>query len=418
MKKETEGKPVEGYWFQIQTLRSKARYIVMLGGTGGGKSWWGPVWLYDKIERDDRAGIKDGLYLALGPTSDMARDQMLPYLLKHFQGTRLQGEWRAQKRIYQLGNGGKIFFRSAEKPERIEGYHFRYAWVDEPGQMKRLVWPVIQARTGFYQGQVLFTGYPWAMNWYYHEIFKVWESGDPDYDVIQFRAIDNPEYPKDEYERAKRTLPGWMFDMRYDGKFRKPAGLVYPEFGEHLFVDPFDVPEDWPVYIGLDPSVFFGGLFLAWNDGIYYAYSDYYTEILTPAAKHAKELLARVRGVPQGWIYDPARLTDANELVQHGVGPLVKANNAVLTGIGTVTGVIKEGRLRVMRGRAPALVDQMESYSFPMDPVSGTLGKENPIKKDDHLPDCLRYILHTLEGVPEPGPEVVEYYDPVSISPL
>lgn len=396
---------VSPHWYQERTLDSAARYIVLIGGTGGGKTWWGPVWLADRITRDHEDGVQDARYLALGPTSEMARDQMQPYLAEHYKGTLLEGEWQAQARIYQLPTGGKIYFRSADKPERVEGHHFRAAWIDEPGQMKGLIWPIIQGRTGYHKAKVLFTGYPWAMNWYYHEIYKRWEGGDPDYDVIQFRSIDNPAYPKEEYERAKATLPGWMFDMRYDGKFRKPAGLVYPEFGEHMFIEPFDVPTDWPVYVGLDPSVFFGALFLAWNDGTYYAYSDYYTEILAPAAEHAKELKQRIRGMVQAWIYDPARLTDVNELAQHGIGPLVMANNPVLPGIGTTTEFIKSGRLKVMRGRSPALVDQMEKYTFPVDPVTQAIGKENPIKKDDHLCLAAGTLIETITG-PVPIEEV------------
>lgn len=406
----TTAKIVRPHWYQQRTLDSTARYVVMLGGTGGGKTWWGPVWLADRISRDYEAGIRDARYLALGPTSEMARDQMKPYLVEHYRDTALEGTWEAQARTYHLPNGGRIFFRSADKPERIEGHHVRAAWVDEPGQMKSLVWPIIQGRTGFHRAQILFTGYPWAMNWYYHDIFRRWEAGDNDYDVIQFRSIDNPEYPRAEYDRARRSLPGWMFDMRYDGKFRKPAGLVYPEFGEGLFVDPFDVPEDWPVYVGLDPSVFFGALYLAWHDGTYYAYSDYYTEILTPAREHAVELLERVRGQVLYWVYDPARLTDVNELAQHGIGPLIPGNNPVLPGIGTVTEFIKGGRLKVMRGRCPNLVDQMEKYSFPVDPSTGEISNENPVKRNDHVPDCLRYILHTLEGAQLPGDEE-EYYE-------
>jgi hypothetical protein len=406
------------HWFQERTLDSTARYIVMLGGTGGGKTWWGPIWLADRIERDRKAGIKDARYLALGPTSEMARDNLLPYLTSHYKGTALQGEWQAEKRIYELQTGSKIYFRSADKPERIEGHHLRAAWVDEPGQMKGLIWPILQARTDYHEAPILFTGYPWAMNWYYHEIFKRWEAGDKDYDVIQFRSIDNPKYPRAAYERAKATLPGWMFAMRYDGKFRKPAGLVYPEFGEWMFIEPFDIPDDWPVYIGLDPSVFFGALFLAWNDGVYYAYTDYYSEILTPAKAHAEVLLSKVRGAVQHWIYDPARLTDVNELAQYGIGPLAPGSNPVLAGIGTVTEIVKSGRLKVMRGQCPALVDQMEKYSFPVDPVTGDLAKENPVKKDDHLPDCLRYILHSLEGAKEETKQeaIVVYEDPVIIS--
>ncbi len=410
---------VRPHWYQERTLDSAARYIVMLGGTGGGKTWWGPVWLASKIAADHEAGVEDAHYLALGNTSDMARDQMLPYLVRHYHGTHLQGTWHAQKRIYELPTGGKIFFRSAEKPERIEGHHFRAAWVDEPGQMKGIVWPILKRRTGYYQAQVLFTGYPIAMNWYYHDVFKAWEAGDPDFDVIQFASTENPEYSAEEFEKARKTLPGWMFDMTYLGKFRKPAGLVYPEFGEDLFVEPFEIPPDWPVYVGIDPGVFFGVLFLAWNDGVYYAYSDYYSEEVATAADYAQEILSRVRGSLQGYIYDPARLTDVTNLAAEGIVPLYHGSNPVLPGILTVTEFIKGGRLKVLRGGCPNLVDQMERYSWPTDSVTGSIAKENPIKKFDHLPDCLRYLLHTLEGPKEQKQDqVIVYDDPVVISPL
>lgn len=372
----------------------------MIGGTGAGKSFFGPIWLASRIAKDVEKGHGEkAKYLVLGPTAEMVRDMLVPVLIQHYKETALEGLYWKQSNTYDLPTGGRIFFRSADKPERIEGHHFRAAWVDEPGQMKALVWPVVQARVGFYKAPVLFTGYPWNMGWYYYDIFKKWEGGDPDYDVIQFRSIDNPNYPKAEYERAKKTLPRWMFEMRYEGKFRKPSGLVYPMFGGGgMFVDPFEIPKDWPVYVGLDPGVFFGGLFLAWHDGVYYAYSEYYTETVKSAKEHAKALKDRVRGHVLKWIYDPSRITDVTDLKTYGIGPLVKGNNAVQAGIATATGIINEGRLKVMRGRCPNFIDQMEKYSFPVDPVTGDVAKENPIKKDDHLPDCFRYIVHTLEG--------------------
>ncbi|MCW4050509.1 MAG: hypothetical protein NWE89_12325 [Candidatus Bathyarchaeota archaeon] len=398
-------KPIIPLWFQEATLDSKARYIVMCGGTGAGKTWWLPIWLAELIRKHVAEGRGEGArYLVLGPTADMVRDLLVPILLEHYKNTNLEGVYWRQSSIYDLPTGGKIYFRSADKPERIEGHHFLGACVDEPAQMKASIWPVLQARTGFNQAPILFTGYPIAMNWYYHDIYLPWKQGDTVYDFIEFASTDNPLYPKEEYERAKRTLPAWLFDMRYKGKFRKPAGLVYPEFGTHLCVEPFEIEEGWPIYVGLDPGVFFAALFLAEHNKIYYAYSDYYTETVRPADEHVKEIKDRLQGnIPPQYIYDPSRLTDVVDMKLPG---LVKANNAVQAGIVSVTKVIKEGRLKIMRGRCPNLMDQMEQYSFPIDPVSGVISKENPIKKFDHLPDCIRYIIHTLEGVKEEKPHI------------
>ncbi len=411
------GKRVKLYPFQTKARRSTARFTAMLGGTGGGKTWFGPLWLGDKITNDRNAGVGEGAsYFVIGPTADMVRDTLVPTLVSHYEGTHLEGSYSLSSRIYSLPTGGRILFRSGEAPLRIEGVHSRGAWVDEPSQISALIWPVIQARTGLYRAPVLFTGYPTNMGWYHNEIYTPWAEGDPDFNVIQFRSTDNPQYPRDEYDRAQRTMPAWMFAMRYEGRFARPTGLVYPEFGSELYVEPFDVPPDWPTYIAIDPGVFFGALFLTWHDGVFYAYAEYFVDYVRPAHEHAAEIAARVRGIPHGWVYDPARITDTASIEAAGnVGPFTRANNAVLPGIATVTSYIKGRRFKVMRGTCPVLMDQMGKYSFPTDPISGNVSREEPVKKDDHLPDCLRYILHTLESPRRTDDLVVlDEYQPIS----
>ena len=127
-------------------------------------------------------------------------------------------------------------------------------------------------------------------------------------------------------------------------------------------------------------------------------------------------MLEKLEGIDQGWIYDPARLTDVVNLVAYGCGPFYKANNAVDAGIVTLTGLLKQGRLKVMKGRCPNFVDEMEKYSYPTDAASGKINKDKPIKKDDHLPDCARYLAHTLVSAPleERGTLVVDLGEEIS----
>jgi hypothetical protein len=264
--------------------------------------------------------------------------------------------------------------------------------------MKALIWTILQSRLGLHRGRALFTGYTMNTGWYYQDIYKRWEAGDPDYDVIQFPSTANPDYPREEFERARQTLPDWLFDMRYLGQFRKPAGLVYACLDSGAIVDPFPVPGGWPIYVGLDPGVYFAALFLTWQSGVYYAFGEYYTEMLKSAADHGAGMRAVLPASPLFWIYDPSRATDMANLAPEGVLPQALADNAVLAGIVTVITLLKAGRLKFMRGRCPVTLDQLGKYSFPTEPATGAVARENPIKKDDHLPDCLRYVLHTLEG--------------------
>jgi hypothetical protein len=398
--------PITAHWFQTKTLDAidqGIRYIVMLGGTGAGKTWWAPIWLYYLIERDWAAGNGKGArYLAIGCTGDMVNDMVLPEIKRHFSGTEFEGHYHISGRRYELPTGGNIYLRSAEKPHRIEGQHARGAILDEPSDMKATIWPIIMRRTSFYSGPVLFCGYPTNMGWYYESLYVPWTKGDPDITVIEFPSTANPLYPREEVERARQTLPTWLFEMSYLGKFRKPFGLVYPDFGEGCYVDPFDIPSDWPSYTIVDPAVQYGALLLAWHHGIYYAYNEYYNDVVQSAEEYAEEILAPQEGINQGWIYDPARLTDVVNLAAHGCGPFYRADNAVRPGIITLTGLIKTGRFKVMRGRCPVFCDQMAKYRWPTDPVTGKIveGAEKPIKKDDDLPDCARYAVHTLEGAP------------------
>jgi len=425
------GKVVTPYWFQEKTLDlldRGVRFIAMRLGTGAGKTWWAPRFLAYLISRDVAAGKGKGArYLDIGRTYRMTNDILVPELVDCFAGTNLEGYYHASKEIYELPTGGKVYFRSADKPYRIEGHHTRGALLDEPSEMPALIWTIAQRRTGYFQAPVLLTGYPTNAGWYHQEIYVPWESGDPDYAVIMGASTENPDYPEEEFERARRTLPDWEFDMSYLGKAVKPRGLVYPDFGPHLFVDPFDIPSDWPTYAIVDPAVQYGALMMAWNRGIYYVYNEYYNEVVQSAEEYAKEMLDLVEAervnMPglrrqTSWIYDPARLTDVVNLAAHGCGPFYKADNAVRPGIITLTGLIKTDRFKVMRGRCPTFCDQMGRYRWPTDPASGKIieGVEKPIKKDDDLPDCARYGVHTLEGEPLTERGMVVFNDEREIS--
>ena len=73
-----------------------------------------------------------------------------------------------------------------------------------------------------------------------------WEAAKrnhPTIDIINFRSTDNPAFPKEEYYRAKESMPPWRFLMLYDGLFTRPAGLIYGSFDETRHKSPrFDIP--------------------------------------------------------------------------------------------------------------------------------------------------------------------------------
>ena len=109
---------------QSRAWKSDARFVAMIAGTGGGKSWFGPIWLYREIQKYP----KDG-FLVISPTYPMFQRIVLPRT-KEFLDAVTGGEYRAGERIYYLPTGGKVFFGSADNPFSLEGVHVRAAWLD------------------------------------------------------------------------------------------------------------------------------------------------------------------------------------------------------------------------------------------------------------------------------------------------
>ncbi|KKL88239.1 hypothetical protein LCGC14_1926720, partial [marine sediment metagenome] len=97
-----------------------------------------------------------------------------------------------------------------------------------------------------------------------------------------------------EWDRAKRDLPRWKFDLYYRGVPTRPAGLIYENFDEDEQTRTrFKIPDDWPRYIGLD----FGGvntaaLFYARRPGekTLYLYHEYKAGHRT-AEQHVRSIL-------------------------------------------------------------------------------------------------------------------------------
>ncbi|MQY69791.1 MAG: terminase, partial [Firmicutes bacterium] len=212
--------------YQLKAMLSPARFIGLIAGTGGGKTFFGPIWLLKQV-RD----YPQDSFFVIAPTFPLFNRTTMPEFRKRFDyDPDLKGEYKEQKKEYRLGTGGIIYFGSADRPDSLEGGQVRAVWCDEAGQIKLASWQAIQRRLGVKMGRCLLTTTPYSLNWLKTDFYDPWKAGDSDYDVIQFSSIDSPYYPRKEYERAKRTLDRRIFEMRYMGLFRKMAGLVYAEF--------------------------------------------------------------------------------------------------------------------------------------------------------------------------------------------
>src|SRR5581483_6046163 len=108
-------------------------------------------------------------------------------------------------------------------------------------------------------------------------------------------------FPPEEFERARRDLPRWKFNMQYRGMFERPAGLIYDCVDETTQRVPrFAIPLEWRRFVGLD----FGTRNMAatfWAEepgtGRLYCYRTYHAASAS-ASGHVRRLLHGEPGVP------------------------------------------------------------------------------------------------------------------------
>lgn len=388
---------------QARALASTRRFIAMLSGSQGGKTSLGPIWLRQEVAR-----CGPGDYLAVTSTYPLLRLKMLPEFLRLFDTTLRLGTWRASDRVFAYHDGEtRVIFGSAENPESLESATAKAAWLDEPGQdqFRLESWEAINRRLALHRGRALLTSTPYNCGWMKQQLHDRYRAGDPDIDLIQFESIANPAFPREEFERLRRVMPSWKFDMFQRGMFSRPAGLIYSDFidtyreeGGHK-VHAFDIPPEWPRNIGID----FGAVNTAtvWiaEDPVSHVFYVYHESLEggKTSADHAATALATARGTNVRTWHGGAASEQQYRWDWTAAGvPVQRPFVAdVETGIDRVIGLFKTFRLYVFDS-CVGLLDELGTYSREIDSTTQEPTEKIKDKERFHRLDSLRYDVPSL----------------------
>jgi hypothetical protein len=404
--------------YQQQAMSALERFVLLLGGTQSGKTSFGPIWLHREI-----CLRGPGDYLAVAPAYPLMQKKMLPEFLRFFADTLGLGDYNKSDRTFTISEAGQIklfgekqttptivYFGHAQDPDALESATAKAAWLDECGQSKFRLgsFEAIMRRLSIHMGRVLMTTTPYNLGWLKQKFWDVWQAGlaaAKSIRLIAFPSIANPSFPREEYERARRDLPRWKFDMFYRAIFTRPAGMIYDCFDEAIHkVKAFPVPDDWRRYMGQD----YGGVNTAavyiaqepGENGRYFAYREYWHGGRT-ANEHKEAMLVGEPGVPMA--YGGAASEDHWRLEFSAAGLYVGKPpvSAVELGINRVYGAIKRDEFFVM-DTCPMLLDELLSYSRKLDDM-GEPTADIADKSTYHVLDSLRYIgsaLWPIDGGP------------------
>jgi PBSX family phage terminase large subunit len=369
---------------QARFHASPARYRALGGGIGGGKTL---------------AACAEAILVSL-----------------EHRGTRgliARQEHRTLDMVVLQG-GSEILFRGLDEESKIRNLDLGWFFVDQAEEISEDMWLTLIGRlrhpAGPHRAWVVFN--PAGHDWLWRRFVHRPGSG---YAFFPVRTTDNPALPADYVESLLRDYPREWVERFVNGSFDTFAGQVYPGFDRARHVLPTG---EVLAYLGLsdrDPpserrQAVLGGMdfglrnptVLLWAgldpEGRIFVF-DEYVRSGEVVAEHVREILSRpvlpslIFADPAGWNRDPVAGYSPAQMYTDAGFPLVRGNNDVLAGIARVAELIHQGRLYIA-DRCETLVRQMVEYRWqdPRRPERVNL-PERPVKKDDHAPDALRYLV-------------------------
>lgn len=382
---------------QTRAHDSAKRFVFIIAGTQSGKTSYLPIWLHREIEKQGR-----GDYLAVTATYDLLKMKFMPELQNYF--CHLFG-WQENKSERTLWRQDKprmftrIICRSADAEGGLESASAKGALFDECGQdgVKVGAWEALQRRLSLSKGRVLAGTTPYNLGWLKTQIFDQWRTGDPDIQVVQFKSTMNPSFPRDEYERARRTLPTWKFEMFYNGNFSRPAGMIYEDFSELHQIPDFDIPLSWSRFLGVDfGAVHTAKIFIAQDPAsqLYYLYRESLQGGMT-TQQHVDAVKQYNENNLLCWGGAKSETQQRMDWIAAGLYVQEPKISDVEAGINRVTALLKEKRLFVFKS-CKGIIDEFGTYARELDD-NGQPTEKIKNKETFHHLDALRYVASGIE---------------------
>ena len=315
-----------------------------------------------------------------------------------------------------LGGVSKIGFRNCEQGrEKFQGASLDFVWFDEEPPYD--IYTECKMRVLDKKGDIFGTMTPLkGLTWVYNEIYLN-DSKSSEVWCEHMQWEDNPFLNKEEIDSLSSSMSPDELESRKYGRFVNSSGMVYSEFDENVHViDPFDVPKDWYDKISIDPGLN-NPLSAHWYaedfDGNIYVIAEHF-EAKKDVVYHSqkiKEISERLcwprasNGMISALIDSAAnQRTLASEknvvelFYENGILVSPKVNKDMFAGISAVKSYLKtadgKSRLFIFKN-CVNMISEFKSYWWG----SG----DNPIKKDDHALDELRYYIMSKKGAIKPG---------------
>ena len=235
-------------------------------------------------------------------------------------------------------------------------------------------------------------------HWFYREWIKQAERKNALY--LHFTMDDNPSLTDKVKRRYEKLYSGAFYERFVKGRWVAVYGAVYPFMAdEAMYAEPpqggiseYAVSCDYgtvnPTSIGL------------WGkkDGCWYRLDEYYFDSRKEGYQKTDEehyaamkALIGDRRVKQ-IIVDPSAASFIEVIRRHGEFFVTPAQNNVVNGIRTVSGALKDGRIKICKNCADS------RREFQLYRWDSNRREDVPVKENDHAMDDIRYFAAAITG--------------------
>lgn len=395
---------------EIVNAKRVYRRLGIFAGRRGGKSVIGAHGAREEMLAPNTLGW------VCGPTYKILHDATMPALLKLIP-REWCADWDQEHLELTLTNGAQVQFRSLDDPDRGHaGVGLHWAWLDEAAFIASLAWDYLRPALTDFGGVAFFTSSVDGYDWTYDRIEKpALIDKKPGFWAAKFRTIDNPyiaTYHPEEIQEARESMPPQIFRQEYEAARENFTGAVYGEWIDETWLGTDDavreyIPE-WPnvgahrKIVGLDSGADhpFGGVVLVSTERGMVVVADY--------LERQRAFSSHLAAIRQQFPIDGNLLWCANrneaqlrlEFNAHGI-LVAPAESNQAAGIQRVLSWLYTGQLKIAH-TCPRTFEQMKKYRYAdnLTPDGAKAEKEKVFKKDDELPDCIRYALMTWPSLP------------------
>ncbi len=230
------------------------------------------------------------------------------------------------------------------------------------------------------------------------------ETEDPNYYSLHFTLDDNPYVDESYKQRIRDSLSGLFYKRNYLGLWCLAEGAIFDFFDKsvHVVKKPPRAAEYWIAAIDYGTVNPFCCLLVGVSTGRYtqtghclWVEEEYYYDPKAQGRQHtnaefANEVQAFLEPYNVRHLYiDPSAAAFQLELQRRGMH-VIHANNEVENGIQMMTAEMKKGNLYVC-ANCTNTIREIESYVW--DSKQAEKGYDEPMKKNDHAVDALRYAI-------------------------